>query len=157
LDQFHKHRKTAREAYRKFVLQGVGVKETPWEELEGQIYLGGREFLDSLKKRIKKTDAEIPLAQRRVRRDEPDEILDRVVKVYGLKDSGELLKPRRDGEARRVAAYWLRVEGGLGLREIGKKFGVSYTTVSHMVGWVRHELKTNEGFARKILNRNPKT
>lgn len=157
LGQFQKRRKEAREAYRKNVLEGMGAKENPWDELEGQIYLGSREFLDSLRKRVKKDDLEIPVAQRRVRRSGSDEILKGVSEAYGLKGPEELLRPRRDGEARRVAAYLLRVEGGLGLKEIGEKFGINYTTVSHLLGRVRREVGKNEGFVQKFLNRNPKT
>ena len=58
----------------------------PWEELEGQIYLGGREFLDKVRKRIKKTDLEIPLAQRWVRASGVEEVLESVRTGYGLKD-----------------------------------------------------------------------
>jgi DNA-directed RNA polymerase specialized sigma24 family protein len=45
---------------------------------------------------------------------------------------------------------------GLGLKEIGKKFGVSYTRVSHLVGRARREISMNKRLARKILNHNPK-
>jgi chromosomal replication initiation ATPase DnaA len=51
----------------------------------------------------------------------------------------------------------LRVEAGLGLREIGKSFGVSHSTVSHQVGWVRWKTEKDERFARKVLNCHPKT
>jgi chromosomal replication initiation ATPase DnaA len=53
--------------------------------------------------------------------------------------------------------YLLRMEADLGLKEIGAKFGVSYSTVSHQVGWVRNEKKSNERFAQKVRNCNPKT
>ena len=86
LGQFHKKRKSAQEAYWKYVLEGIGKKEKPWEELEGQIYLGGREFLDKVRKRIKKTDLEIPLAQRWVRASGVEEVLESVRTGYGLKD-----------------------------------------------------------------------
>jgi hypothetical protein len=111
LGQFHKIKKLAREGYRNFVNRGLLGKESPWAALEGQIYLGTKEFLDDVKRKVKKIDPEIPEQQRRVRRVAAEEVLGKVAKVYGLKDTGELLRVRRDGEARRVAMYWLRVEG----------------------------------------------
>jgi len=157
MGQFHKQRKQAQEAYRKYVMQGLAVKEHPWEQLEGQIYLGGREFLDSLRKRIKKEDDEIPMKQRRVRKSDVGEVLERVIRVYGLKGQEELTRRRRDGEARRVAIYWLRVEGGLGLKEIGRLFGLTYSTVSHQIGWVRRGMVKDKPLAQRILKCNPKT
>jgi REP element-mobilizing transposase RayT len=157
LERFGRSRKAAQEEYRKFVLKRAGVKESPWEELEGQIYLGSREFLDDLKKRIKKTDPEIPAAQRRVRASEAQEVLGKVVKVYALKGKDELTKRRRDGEARRVAMYWMRLGTRMGLKAIGRVFGVSYSTVSHQVGRVREDMNDDAGLKRRIANCNPKT
>jgi hypothetical protein len=49
-------------------MQGVGENESPWVEVEGQIYLGG----------------EIPLKQRQVRVSGVEEVLERMVKYCGL-------------------------------------------------------------------------
>jgi hypothetical protein len=58
----------AQGTYRKDVMQGVGENESPWVEVEGQIYLGG----------------EIPLKQRQVRVSGVEEVLERMVKYCGL-------------------------------------------------------------------------
>jgi REP element-mobilizing transposase RayT len=157
LKQFGRTRKSAQEGYRKAVLQRDGLKESPFDEVEGQIYLGSREFLDKLKKQITKEDREVPAAQRRVRASSAEEVLEKVVKVYGLKGAEELTRRRRDGEARRVAMYWMRVGAGKGLKAVGEVFGFSYSTVSHQVGWVRREMVGNAKLAQRVVNCNPKT
>ena len=52
-----------------FVGEGIG-KESPWEKLKGQIFLGRAEFIDKLKGRVKNAEEikEVPKAQRCVGR-----------------------------------------------------------------------------------------
>ena len=44
LEQFGRDRARAIRAYRRFVLEGIGIKESPFEDVKGQIYLGSNEF-----------------------------------------------------------------------------------------------------------------
>ncbi len=65
LRQFGPNRQSARENYRRFVLDGVGVPV--WENLRQQIYLGDEVFVDKMQRQSKvQGDAlSVPRAQRR--------------------------------------------------------------------------------------------
>ena len=48
LSQFGDRKKRAEDRYRKFVIEGF-AGESPWKELNGQIYLGDKEFIRQIK------------------------------------------------------------------------------------------------------------
>lgn len=53
LGQFGEERWEAQRLYRRFVLEGVG-KGSPWEEVKGQIVLGGQGFVKRLERYFRK-------------------------------------------------------------------------------------------------------
>jgi predicted transcriptional regulator len=104
LEQFGKSRLRAQQQYREFVRDGMASR--PWDDLKGQIYLGGEAFIE--KHAPKKALKEIPRAQLRA-----------------AKPSLEQIFGRKGGKAIGVA-----YEQGYRLNEIAAHLGVHYATVS---------------------------
>lgn len=123
LGQFANNRRKAERLYRLFIKEGI-VKESPWKELKGQIFLGRVEFIDRLKEIIKKVDGvkEIPRVQRYVNRPGLSEIF----KVRG--------KLKRD-----ESIYKAHVGFGYSLKEIADYLDLHYTTVSKVINAMGHK------------------
>jgi len=152
LSQFGRGLEQARESYRGFMEGGIGREESPWSELQGQIYLGGEGFLAGMQKHIKKRkdDREIPERQKRPTVLRWEGLLEGVANYYGV-EAGELVKStRRPGEARRVAIFLSRRVLGLRLKEIGERFGLGYTGVSKCVSAMKRKVDEDLKFRRKV-------
>jgi putative transposase len=120
LGQFSRARKRAQEFYKHFVLEGI-TKEAPWKDLQGQIFLGDRGFIEQCKSAIGvPTDLkEIPRSQRYADRPALAELFhDRV---------------KQDKVLRNKAIYDAHVTYGYTLKEIADHLGIHYTTVSKAV------------------------
>lgn len=108
--------------YSKIVLE---EKETPWNDLRGQIYLGSERFVEQMQARIgpARPPEEVPLRQRRA--------LARPLAYYA---------ERYEERERAMAQAWR--SGAYSLREIGAHFGVGRMTVSRAVN--KHEISRNK-------------
>ena len=150
LGQFGKSRKRAMAGYQEFVNQGIKKKESPWEELHSRVYLGTREFLTQVEKTGKAHDnLDIPKYQKQVVRQDPDRVLERVSKEYGLKPV-EILKAGQRHEARDVAVYLLKKESGLSLKEIGRKMGVGFSAIGNRWAIVKARMGKDQAFVQRI-------
>jgi len=108
LSQFSDDREKAQLLYREFVAEGVG--KSPWNELQGQIYLGSERFIESIPKLGAKL-SEVPRKQRL-----PDRpMLEEIFAGTATTDEG-ILRAYRDH--------------GYTMREIAEYLGVHYATVS---------------------------
>ncbi len=149
LGQFGRAEKQARKGYRAFVAEGMGKKESPWEDLYSQVYLGSEKFLDRVHEVGQKhKNLDVPKYQKHVVKQEPERIVAKVAKAYGEKPE-ELLKAR-GSEARDVAIYLLKLESGLSLKEIGKKMGIGPTAVGNRWVKIRARLLKDGKLAKKI-------
>jgi hypothetical protein len=152
LDQFGNTEKQAQHSYKRFVEEGVGQKESPWEQLHSRLYLGEEEFLNRVHEAGRKhRHLDVPKYQKHVVKAEPGKILARVGAVYGENPSGILKAGLRRREARDAAIYLLKKESGLSLKEIGKRMGVGFSAVGNQ--WRRLKVKAAEdpAFAKKLL------
>ncbi|MBL8512803.1 MAG: addiction module toxin RelE, partial [Betaproteobacteria bacterium] len=116
LAQFGARRSTAQARYARFVLEGVGA-ESPWENLQGQVFLGSDAFVETMQARAShalKRDLQIPKAQRRA----PPPPL-RVIE-----------KSATDRDAAILKAY---STGGYSYQQLAAHFGVHFTTVGRIV------------------------
>jgi putative transposase len=152
LGQFGKTQKQGQKAYRAFVADGIGQKESPWEELYSRIYLGGEEFLDKVHERGQQhKNLDVPKYQKEVVRQDPDKVLKSVGKVYGVK-AGDILKSgKRRVEARDAAIYLLRKESKLSLKDIGSRMGVGFSAVGNQWSRVKGRMEMDAGFAQRVL------
>jgi len=108
----------ARKRYRGFVREGVH-RASPWDELQGQVLLGGEGFVERFKDFLedKKLIKEIPRSQRYVSRPS-------LAKIF----SGKETRIQRDMSIR-VA----HLNHGYTLKEIADYLHVHYTTVSKVI------------------------
>ena len=117
LSQFGHQRSRQVERYVEFVQQGIRGASV-WQQLKGQIFLGGDEFVDAMRKRLetdrKFASQEIPRAQRRA--------LAKSLTFYREEFSDEKL-----GMATAYAT------GDYTLQVIADSFGVHYSTVSRAI------------------------
>ena len=114
LGQFSAQRGRARKRYIDFVREGVGLPSV-WENLRGQVFLGGDEFLKRMQKLADKAAiGEIPRIQRRP--------LAKPLSHYRDK--------RADAREGMAAAY---ATGDYTMQEIAECFDVHYATVSRAV------------------------
>ena len=115
LAQFGSRRARAVQAYRKFVLDGVG-KASPWTQLNRQVFLGDDAFVERMQKRAegRPVDLSIPKAQRRP----PPPTLAQIAKKY----------PERNDAIR---AAW--ATGEYSYSQIAEHFGLFFTTVGRIV------------------------
>lgn len=76
LQQFSEEESKARKKYSEFISDRVGGEKKPWEEVIGQIYLGDKNFINSISELIEenKTVKEVPRVQRNIVSPKLDEI-----------------------------------------------------------------------------------
>ncbi len=118
LEQFGNNRRESVKRYKEFVREGIGLKESPWEKLTGQIYYGSEAFIR--KHKINERQREIPQAHKRPLR----------------KGLAEIFK--QGGTAAEIDEG---VKEGYKMVEVARHLGVHYTTVSMRVR--RHREKQN--------------
>ena len=114
LAQFSKRRATARRKYQEFVAEGMD-KESIWKDLQGQIYLGDDDFVEQMRSKLeeREVDVNIPRIQQRG----PAPKLSALHRQYKNRDDGIR------------AAYQT---GAYSYQQIGKEFGVHFTTVGRI-------------------------
>jgi hypothetical protein len=119
LGLFNRKRTVAQKQYRAFVREGIDLG-SPWEELQGQVLLGGDGFVEKFKDLLedKKQVKEIPRPQRYVSRPSLDKIF-----------RGKKAKAQRD-----ISINAAHMSHGYTLKEIADYLGIHYTTVSKVVG-----------------------
>jgi REP-associated tyrosine transposase len=148
LGQFARTRARAHRAYVQFVAAGQTRKVVPWERVQGQIYLGGEDFLQQVQERVgTERRAEIPEEQQRPGRPTVAAILEKIAQGYGQSEAEIRRATRRPSEARQVALYAARRLAGKDLQTIGRYFGMSYPGVSRRVQAVEMALQ-HEGSLR---------
>ena len=118
LGQFGPDESTARQHYLDFVSAGIG-KDSPWPQLQAQLFLGKETFIDKMKESLpEKTAArEIPKLQRYANRPQMQEIF-----------ASWKTKEKRDEAI--VASH---VAYGYEQREVANFLGIHYTTVCHVI------------------------
>jgi REP element-mobilizing transposase RayT len=155
LSQFGKVRKRAQEAYRRFVEEGMGLKESPWDQLYSRVYLGSEEFLNKVHEVWEKHQhLEIPKYQTRVVKQDPEKMIGKVAKDFGIKPDELLVARSRKREAKEMAIYLLKKESGLSLKEIGKRMGVGLGAVGHYWITAKERMKNDKAFGHRLFKYN---
>jgi REP element-mobilizing transposase RayT/DNA-binding CsgD family transcriptional regulator len=118
LAQFGPDETTARRRYLEFVSSGIGL-DSPWPQLQSQLFLGKETFIDKLRDAIPEKTAvkEIPKLQRYANRPQLKEIF----------SSGRSKKKRDEAIVASHVTY------GYEQKEIANFLGIHYTTVSHVI------------------------
>jgi len=116
LAQFGQNREIVRRRYKEFVEEGTG-QQNLWSELKRQIYLGDERFVERTQARLdveQANDVNIPKAQRR-----------------GAAPTLKLIETRYGDRNRAIVAA--HETGEYSYQQIGKYFGMHFTTVGRIV------------------------
>ena len=125
---FDPHQDVARQAYTRFVTDGIGGP-SPWSQIAGQIFLGSPTFLERVAALLPNTRlVNVPLAQTDPTRLEGNEIMTRVADVYGIAPTTMLARTHR--EAYQTAVWLLRRVANEPLNMVAVRFGVSASRIS---------------------------
>jgi REP element-mobilizing transposase RayT len=130
----------ARKSYRKALLEEMVQGRNIHDQIIGQTVLGGEEFIGWLKGTFlsEEKDREAP-AHRAIRRHRSQEkIIDVVVRKTGMMLEG--IKKEK-GPLRQILMDLLHRQGGMTNPEIGRLFGVDYSSVSQERKRLRHQLE----------------
>ncbi|HXF66257.1 MAG TPA: transposase [Burkholderiales bacterium] len=147
LSRFGESSTTRRARYRRFVMQGIG-KPSPWQQLRGQVFLGGSRFLERMEGLARaKSPRAVPRAQLRPARPSPSEVLAEVAQSYEV--PVQRIRARAHQPALRAAAYLLRRACNLGLAETAALFGVSSPRISQIQR--RVETGTNDRVFERLM------
>lgn len=138
IEQFGRRKRVAQEKYRAFVAEGIRQPARPWEQVVGQVYLGGEAFIRRVQRHgaWQAGDAEIPQRQRQPCWLTAEAVLQRVAQAYRVQVVDLVRPTRRPSEARQVAVYGLRRWAGEALPAIARRMGVTYSAVSRRVSAV---------------------
>ncbi len=130
----------ARKSYRKALIEEMVQGKDIHEEIIGSTVLGGEEFVAWLKKTYlgDEKDREAPAHRAIIRQQSQEEIVEVVVRRTG-KTLEELKKSK--GPLRQIMMDMLHRRGGLTNPEIGRLFGVDYSSVSQERKRLRHRLE----------------
>ena len=121
-------------AYHQYVANAVreGLQQSPWEELAGQVLLGGAEFLEQMQSRLVGNAKEQPSLRQLRKRVGWEQMVAAGKEVKG--GLGSSFRDRHRDWGRDLALYLARRHCGLGLNELGEVVGgLDYRTVSWAV------------------------
>lgn len=128
--QFGTDPSAARQAYRRFVRDGVDGA-SPWGALRGQVYLGEDKFLARMERLAVKQDKQgIPASHRQPTRPDAEAVLTAVAKAFGV--TPEQAQNRSHQPAFQAWVYFLRRAANLSLREAADKAGISPGRISQI-------------------------
>jgi hypothetical protein len=142
----------SREKYREFVEEGLSRGYvTPWEELRGQVVLGGEGFWEQVKgkwpsKRVRSREQP---SLRVLERVAPANVLDTAAEYFKLRP--EQLRRKRSGfrDQRGIVMEMMHRYSGASQGKIGNYLGgIDYTSVSHERSRIRDRIKDNATMKR---------
>ncbi len=137
------NRALGRKRYAEFVHSARDVEYQPWEQLRGQIYLGGEEFAQAMQDRIEKdTEAkEIPRAQRNPARPGLARIVSVVCK---LTQTTEEALHRQQRRGARLIVTWLGRHFHYSHREIGELLGIGRAAVGRLEAVTKSQMEKDK-------------
>lgn len=138
--------------YRKFVLDGIGKSDNPFEKIYAGFILGKPAFikgkLQDFKKQVE--NREVSYRKRLKGNIEKEDIIKAVAKRYG-KSREELCKMKsRPMQEKKIAIYLIKKFTGLTNNEIGETFGVSYSAVSKAASSVENSIRKSRQIKNEI-------
>ena len=116
LAQFAKRRAVAQARYARFVAEGIKAP-SPWQDLNGQIFLGDERFVEKMQARtdqVKRSDVQIPSAHRRP-------------------PPRKLAQIERQARDRDTAIIQAHATGAYSYQQIAEHFRIHFTTVGKVV------------------------
>jgi REP element-mobilizing transposase RayT len=159
LDELRGSRQAERLRYRRFVEEGLLQEiENPFEAVRWQVVLGDESLVQKLRDRVKglhKQRREIPSLGGALASVDPEKILKKVARKYGVARQ-RLVAPGERGLIAKNVAMWMIWESGTkSLREIGEVFGgLDYAAVAQRIRRTRsaHTERARSNLLSQMLN-----
>ncbi len=130
LSHFGRTPRTARQAYCRFVAEGVN-QTSPWKELRGQIWLGSDPFREKMQQLIEDDLYNgIPIAQLNPARPSIEAIIEQITQKYKIEEHA--LWSRVNQDAFKAGVYLLRRVGNIPLKEVAVIAGISEPRISQI-------------------------
>lgn len=150
LAQFGGAKAASRERFRRFVAEGKGAVYAPWEEVVGQVFLGGEGFRQEVRRLLggRPRSGEIPRRQRDLARPELEAIVRAAAKEFGVE--AKAIRRKRGGPVRLAVAYVARREGARPIALIGDFLGVKSWSASHMAAAGERLCETDRRFREQV-------
>ncbi|MCI0626985.1 MAG: hypothetical protein L0387_35950, partial [Acidobacteria bacterium] len=133
-----KSRKERQRQYRQFVEEALreGVEGSPWEKVQGQVVLGGEDYVEAVREWIEGSEKEQRGVRELVKRPSWDQVVQAVEQLK--KERWESFRDRRGDWGRDLALILAWEHSGLKLRELAERAGgLDYVTVSAAIGRFR--------------------
>jgi REP element-mobilizing transposase RayT len=155
LSKFGGDIKKAREKYRRYVEEGLKEKqgETPLSSVQGQVILGGEDFVEKVRRLLKGRELSSDIMERKrfMLQPSPEDVIREVAKAF--RADVEMLRERgrRDNMARKAAIYLVQRYSGLSNEKIGKIFGgIHLSAVSKASDRLRKAMVDDKELAKRI-------
>jgi REP-associated tyrosine transposase len=143
----------SRKRYADYVAEGLTKGYgTPWDEVTGQVVLGGEAFIERIKSRIRERGAnrEQP-SIRELRATAPRVVLREVARQFGLTEKQITVRRTAERDARAVAMEMMYRYGAISQADIGKALGgLDYTTVSLERKRLREKLGVDKALRKAV-------
>ena len=134
--------KSPRRSYRRYVMEQMGREKRVMEKIRCGFIIGTQEFAKRVLKGLEKEELREYSERRKVEKiTGPQEVIKVIVKVFKLREEGEIFEKRKHNTPRKTAMYLMKKKTALTLKEIGKIFGVDYVGVSMSVKRFEKELE----------------
>jgi len=133
LSQFGRDSRTARDRYRAFIAEAARGHYRPWEQLSGQIYLGGEAFRRRLAALVRRgmQAPEIPL-QQRTPAPRPSLEVTLAAVAEAFETTASAMRTARRGDARKALALLGRRLAAARLQDVGTLLGVTPWSASRL-------------------------
>jgi REP element-mobilizing transposase RayT len=160
LRQYNRNEAKARSLYKKFLEEGVKLKDNPFEDIKAGVILGSEGFIDEIKKKINlKKHREIPESRKLIKEIQYKDVIRAVSKRFKIHEEEIRGAGRRNNLARKICLYYLRRLTDMSNEEISGFFGIGYTAVSQTVSRLKKDMekdkelkKAMQKIERKILS-----
>lgn len=130
--------KEKHKAYREIVQSYSKEEKRIWEDFRHGIILGSQKFVDQIRSKYltEKTDVEVPQKRQVLRNTNPESLLKKAAEVLKC-NTNDFIQSSRISEEnkynRDILIYFLWSTGWYSNQEIGKLFGLCYSSISRRV------------------------
>ena len=138
--------------YREYVLKGIdGEIENPFDDVLHQAILGTQDFVKYIKEKLpRKESREVPALRGLQRSFSADLVVAAVSQFYGVNPADILDRRSRATRVRHITMELCYRYCNLGQRQIGKIFGVDYSTVSVNRSRLKSRLKSERKLKKQF-------
>lgn len=150
LSYFSKTKYAAMKAYKEFVLEGIGERNNPMDDMVAGVLLGSEMFVAQIRRMLqrRKPDEEIPQLKKLQEIIPVEKVIKGCCKYYGKKE--EELRKGKGKRERQAAIYVSKIMSNAKNTEIGRYFGIQGSTVSEALKRVETRIKREGKFRKEI-------